>query len=237
MRVVAHSQQNNQQIVRIDRESRERIDGEVAAALLDKALGALKEIDAVLISDYNKGVWVPELAHPLLKACREAGKPVTINPKPANIGWVEGASLVTINQFEALSAANRMPGSHWDGNPPTDLDLLERVDSVGRTLRNAFGCDTLFITQRAHGIAVFTETESYHLPAIPAEVFDGTGAGDTVASVTAMTLASGGSSVEAGVLGNAGGALQVHKLGAVAVSAEELLALIVEGKIEGKGAA
>jgi D-beta-D-heptose 7-phosphate kinase/D-beta-D-heptose 1-phosphate adenosyltransferase len=236
MRVIAHSQQNNQQIVRIDRESRKKIDGTIAAALLQRALHVLPNVDAVLISDYNKGIWVPALAEPLLKACRDAGKPAIINPKPSNAGCMGGATLVSMNHHDAALTALSVPASHWENGPPAALDSPEVVDLVGRKLRAEMRCETLFITQGGRGLSVFAESGSCHLPAIPAEVYDGTGAGDTVVSIGAMTLASGGTPFEAAALGIGGGALKVHKLGAVAVSKSELQTLIREGKIELQGA-
>jgi D-beta-D-heptose 7-phosphate kinase/D-beta-D-heptose 1-phosphate adenosyltransferase len=230
LRVMARSQQNSQQIVRIDHESRQKIDETVADALLSRTLDALPDADAVLISDYNKGIWVPSLSTPLLAACREAGVPAIINPKPSNSGCLAGASLVSINQHEATVAALTI--NDWKNGPPGDLDSQEIVDIAGRKLRASFGCDTLFITQGARGLSIFSEGEALHLPAIPAEVYDGTGAGDTVVSVSAMTLASGGTTLEAAILGIAGGALKVHKLGAVAITQNELTVLIQEGRVE-----
>ncbi|MBW3621894.1 MAG: D-glycero-beta-D-manno-heptose-7-phosphate kinase [Armatimonadetes bacterium] len=236
LRVVAHSQQNSQQIVRIDRESREKIGDALAAALLDRVAGALDHVDAVLISDYNKGIWVPALAEPLMTLCRRKDRPVVVNLKPANAACVKDSTLVTVNQFEAMATAQRVPVSMWEMPPPHELDSPESMETVGRKLRQFLDCDHLFVTQGGRGLSVFGRSESHHLPAIPAEVYDGTGAGDTVVSVTAMTLASGGSALEAAALGNAGGAIKVHKLGAVSVSVEELLTLILEGRVEVKGA-
>ena len=237
LRVVAHSQQNSQQIVRIDRESRAKIGDAIAAALLDRALSALKEVDAVLVSDYNKGLFVPALAGPLMKVCREAGVPVVVNAKPPNASCLAGATLATINLFEAAAIAQAVPVSSWGGLPPHELDTPEKVDRAGPVLRAFLGCDHLFVTQGGRGLSLFDRDASCHLPAIPAEVYDGTGAGDTVVSVTAMTMASGGTPMEAAALGNAGGAIKVHKLGAVSVSVEEMLTLILEGKVEVKGTA
>ncbi len=231
MRVVARSQQNNQQIVRIDRESREKIRPELVAALHERAFSALDTSDAVLISDYNKGLLTPSLSLPLIEACRKAGKPVIINPKPSNSACLNGSTLVSINVHEATVAALTLPASEWEEGPPGELNAQETVEDVGRRLRRFFGCETLFITQGARGVTLFSENDVTHLPAIPAEVYDGTGAGDTVVSVAAMTLASGGCREEAAILGNAGGAIKVHKLGAVAVSSEELLTLLERGDI------
>jgi D-beta-D-heptose 7-phosphate kinase/D-beta-D-heptose 1-phosphate adenosyltransferase len=236
LRVVAHSQQNSQQIVRIDRESRAKIGDSIAAALLDRVKGVLDGVDAVLVSDYNKGIWVPALSAPLMAACRERGKPVIVNVKPPNAACVKDATLVTINQFEAMAAAQMVPASDWGGPPPQDLDDPETVEQVGRMLRAFLDCRNLFVTQGGRGVSLFEPDSSRHLPAIPAEVYDGTGAGDTVASVSAMTLAAGGSPVEAAVLGNAGGAIKVHKLGAVSVSAEEMRTLLVVDRVVVSGA-
>jgi D-beta-D-heptose 7-phosphate kinase/D-beta-D-heptose 1-phosphate adenosyltransferase len=237
MRVVAHSQQNSQQIIRIDRESREKISAELAAALLSRALDALPDVDAVLISDYNKGILVPALALPLIEACRSAGKPVAVDPKRPNIACLNGATLVQMNQHEAALCAQSMPDSYWEMGPPHDLNASETRDDVGKKLREFLGCDHLLMTQSAKGLTLFGPEGALHLPPIPAEVYDGTGVGDTVASVTTLTLAAGGSAAEAAVLGNAGGAIKVHKLGAVAVTREEMLLLLEEGKIEARGAA
>ena len=191
----------------------------------------LGSVDAVLVSDYNKGLWAPDLAHPLLAAARRAGKPVIINPKPSNCDCLAGAALVTLNQHEAEVASARIPPSDWPGGERADPEAPDFVDRAGETLREFFGCDSLFVTRGARGLSLFGPAR-HSLPAIPAEVYDGTGAGDTVVSVAAMTLSSGGSVEEAAALGVAGGALKVHKLGAVAVSRAELTGLITEGIVE-----
>lgn len=210
-RVVAHSQQ----VVRIDRESRAKIDVRLAQDLLSHCVDALGSVDAVLISDYDKGVFIPELTQPIIETARQRSRLVTVNPKPYNLPLFRGSTLISMNQPEAQRAAN------------TEIASQDSLEEVGRGLLGRLGCEALMVTRGAQGICLFQrERAPLHLPTLPSEVYDVTGAGDTVVSVATVTLAAGGSFLEAAALGNAGGSLKVRKLGAASVSAAELLELL-----------
>jgi D-beta-D-heptose 7-phosphate kinase/D-beta-D-heptose 1-phosphate adenosyltransferase len=214
-RVVAHSQQ----IVRIDRESREKISSEVAGELLERSVELLARVDAVVLSDYNKGVFVPDLTSGLVAAAQVRGTPVAVNPKPFNISLYHGATLVSLNHSEAQRSTNR------------EIQSEESLEEVGTRLRERLDCQALLVTRGAQGISLFQrEGVTIHLPTLPAEVYDVTGAGDTVVSVATAALAAGGTCLEAALLGNLGGSLKVRKLGASPVTAEELTGVLDGGQ-------
>lgn len=214
-RVVAHSQQHSQQIVRIDRESRMKASAEVVQALWQRVCGLISEVDAVLFSDYDKGVLVPELVGPAVEAALRLKRVVGVNPKPYNLFSFQGAGLISMNQPEAQRASNR---------EITDDASLE---AAGIALRERLNCPALVITRSAHGLSLFQPNQRpQHLPPVPSEVYDGTGAGDTVISVATVALAAGATPLEAAALGNYGGALEVRKLGAASISADELRAAL-----------
>ncbi len=210
-RVVAHSQQ----VLRVDREQTDRVDGAVAAKLLSCLHDAIRNADAVLISDYNKGVLTPEVAGEIVSIGRaEAGKLVTANPKPANARMLGGCDVVTLNQSEAESLIGEGAFSEGDG-----------LDEAGRRLIRDLGVRSLVVTRGSRGLSVWSENDRVsHISAHPVEVYDVAGAGDTVISALTLGLAAGAPIEEAAVVANHAAACVVRKVGVATVSPEELLA-------------
>lgn len=209
-RIIAH----NQQVVRVDREYRQEVTGDVAGKMLSHLGEQIPRCDAVIYSDYNKGVITSEIVSFGIAAAREQGRVVTSNPKPANILRFRGAAVVTLNQTEAESAASG----------PLNTD--EQVGSAGLALAKELGVDAVVITRGAAGICVCERAgETTFIPAIPLEVYDVAGAGDTVISCLTLALASGADFVEAAELANWAAGAAVRKVGVSTVTRSEIIRL------------
>ena len=214
-RVIAHTQQGAQQVVRVDHERRDAISPEVQARLLAFLRDAITGCDALLLSDYQKGLLVRDLVASVVKQGRAEGKVITGNLKPKGIGSHCRLTMITLNVFEAGEASGLLLG---DGG--SDLGTLHEA---GRMLLRKSGADNLLITRGAHGLSLFSgDGEVFDLPAHPVEVFDGTGAGDTTITTLTLALAAGAAPQEAVTLANAAGAVVVRKRGVATATRDEI---------------
>ncbi|MBB6052951.1 bifunctional heptose 7-phosphate kinase/heptose 1-phosphate adenyltransferase [Armatimonas rosea] len=217
-RVTAGSYQGAQQIVRVDREKRAPLTPETEAVLLAACEALLDQgCDALLFSDYLKGVLTETLVARLTAAARARGIVVTANPKPASVGFYKDADLIQLNRKEADEASR--------------TTLFESLDDTlfheaGARLREALEVRNLLVTRGARGLTVFEPERFVDVGAVPVEVFDGTGAGDsTIAGIT-MGLAAGGTIEQAVRLGNASGGAVVRHVGVVTARRDEVAALL-----------
>jgi len=204
----------HQQLLRLDFEG--HLDDAEARKLAQRATMHLAEIDAVVLSDYAKGT----LAHAqtLIRASRAAGKPVLVDPKGSDFGIYRGATLLTPNQGEFEAVVGRCRD---------DSELVER----GAKLRRDLQLEALLITRGEHGMTLIEDdSPPFHIEAQAREVFDVTGAGDTVIATLAAALATGATLQSATVLANAAAGIVVGKLGAVPVAIEELRDAIGEAR-------
>jgi D-glycero-beta-D-manno-heptose-7-phosphate kinase len=193
-----------QQLLRIDFETPPS--SEVLAAKLEEFKGALGDCDVVVLSDYGKG----GLAHigEMIRSARKAGKRVLVDPKGDDYSRYKGASLVTPN----LAELRDVTGS-WED----EKDLRRRAQA----LRGKLGLDALLLTRGGDGMTLFSRKIT-HIKAEPREVFDVTGAGDTVIAVLATVLAAGASLEKAVRIANRAAGIVVGKLGTAAVTPAEL---------------
>ncbi len=220
-RVIAHTQQGAQQVVRVDHERRDAIGADVQASLLGFLSGAIAGCDALLLSDYQKGLLGRELVKSVVQTGRAAGKVITGNLKPKGIGSHCRLTMMTLNVFEAAEASGLLLG---DGGSDTGT-----LREAGRMLLRKSGADNVLITRGAHGLSLFSaDGEQFDLPAHPVEVFDGTGAGDTTITTLTLALASGATPAEAVTLANAAGAVVVRKLGVATATRAEILDCVRE---------
>jgi D-beta-D-heptose 7-phosphate kinase/D-beta-D-heptose 1-phosphate adenosyltransferase len=209
-RIVAHSQQ----VLRVDREDRSPLPPALANRLVDSVREELAEADAVVLSDYSKGVLTPDVIAAVLQAASDAGKPAFANPKPSSLAQYRGLSYVQLNQSEAENA--------------TGLGLadLARAEAAGARLLELCRAEAALITLGGRGLAVFEAGQSWaHLPVISAEVYDACGCGDTCIAAATMARAAGAGWVEAAVLANLAGNAKVRKLGVVPVTRPEIAAM------------
>ena len=194
-----------QQLIRLDFESQP--DHEVLALMLSEYEQVLPEHEAVLFSDYGKGglTHIPRM----IALARQAGKPVLIDPKGNDYGRYAGATVITPNREELAQVIGA-----WS----SEAQLHERAQA----LRRERGFSAILLTRSGEGISLFDEAGHLQVPALAREVFDVTGAGDTVIAVLAVLLACGVSLRAALPLVNRAGGIVVGKFGAAYVSYEEL---------------
>lgn len=205
-RVIAH----HQQVCRTDREYRVPLGMEVRKGLLDIARERIDLSDAVILSDYGKGVLDAGVAQDLLGYTKERGRFTAIDPKVNDLARYRGASLITPNKNEAERVS---------GIEIVDAGTLKEA---GCRIVDATSVESLLITQGEEGMTLFEGHDTRHIPTAAKEVFDVTGAGDTVIAVLTLSVAAGGSVYEAAVLANQAAGLVVGKLGTASVDTDEL---------------
>ena len=174
-------------------------------------------IDAVILSDYAKGVCSPSLCRAIIQACRQANIPLVVDPKGANWKKYLGAYLVTPNVKE-LAEASRSPVVNDDFS----------IELLARTIRRRFAFGALMVTRSEKGLSLLADDSVTHIPTYAREVFDVSGAGDTVAAVMGAALAAGLKPSTAAHLANLAAGVVVAKLGTYAISAAELATALAE---------
>lgn len=210
-RIVAHSQQ----VVRADRERRHPVDDATRRALLAAYASALETAHAVVVSDYDKGLLGRELLAPVLAEARDRGVPVCLDPKVRRFGDYRPVTVITPNHFEAELAAGI----------PADTDA--EIEECGRRLQEMLDGPAVLVTRGEAGMTLIdTDGSVVHVPTMAREVYDVTGAGDTVIATMALALAAGASMREAAVLSNVAAGVVVGKVGTATVSSREFLAAI-----------
>lgn len=214
-RVVAE----HQQVVRFDRETVQALPAPIQRALLANLKAELSRADALLISDYGKGVVTRSMARAALSAAHRLGVPVLVDPKVEHFKLYRGADCITPNTSEA-----------WGGMRLSPKPGEEAVRALGRRILKSLRLKSLLITRSEKGMTLFEASGAVrHIPARAREVYDVTGAGDTVVSVMALALASKARPYEAALLANAAAGIVVGKLGTAVTTREELRAALREG--------
>jgi len=205
----------HQQVVRADQESRDEIDADATGRLAAFVRESIRGLGAVIVSDYGKGVITRPLLEDLLPELRSAGVPVCVDPKETHFFSYRGVSVVTPNVLEAGTAWGRA------------IRSIEDLDRAGRELMERLDSDAFMITRGEHGISLFERGRlRLDLPTAAREVYDVTGAGDTVVSVYAVAVAAGAAPSEAAFLANHGAGIVVREVGTATASPEEILASI-----------
>ena len=207
-RVVAE----HQQVVRVDRETVQPLSAGLQRALVAKLKASVARADALLISDYGKGVVTRTMVGAALRAAHRAGVPVLVDPKVEHFKLYKGADCVTPNASEA-----------WGGMRLSPKAGEEAVRTLGRRILKSLRLKSLLITRSEKGMSLFEASGAVrHIPARAREVYDVTGAGDTVVSVMALALASKARPYEAALLANAAAGIVVGKLGTATTTRAEL---------------
>ena len=208
-RIVAHSQQ----VVRADRESRADLGGAVLAGLNEALERALPDCEGLVISDYGKGVVHPATLAAALGIARRRGIAVSVDPKESHVDAYCGVSILTPNQHEAGWVQGRRI-----------VDEASLLD-VGWGLQRRLDAAAVLITRGADGMSLFERGGRHtHLPTVAREVFDVTGAGDTVVSVVALGLAAGADFPAACELANHAAGIVIRELGTATCDPQALLA-------------
>jgi D-beta-D-heptose 7-phosphate kinase/D-beta-D-heptose 1-phosphate adenosyltransferase len=213
---------DRQQVVRIDREDPpEAIAGKIPE-LCAKIQAAAESVDAIVIEDYGKGVITAEVASACAAAARRCSLPVGFDPKDNHDLPVRGITIATPNYREACSAAGVRETPLGD-----ELEKDARLLEIARRLRQKWETKLLAITLGAHGMFLLENGDSpVVIPARAREVFDVSGAGDTVIAVAVLSLAAGATYYEAAALANFAAGVVVGKIGTASCSAAELLGSI-----------
>lgn len=210
----------NQQMLRIDRESKQEISEEQVQAIVCFAQTQIPQCDLVIASDYGKGVLTRPLLRELAKICKTAGKALIVDPKGMDYSKYKGATCITPNKREASQAS---------GVEITDQASLERA--AAKLLETA-GAEKILITLGKEGMALFSPGEEpFRVHAQARQVFDVSGAGDTVISVLGLSLAAGASYKTAAALANAAAGIVVAKVGTATVDQAELKAQLQDQPI------
>jgi D-glycero-beta-D-manno-heptose-7-phosphate kinase len=210
-RVIAH----HQQVVRFDREEKRPLKPETVAALWQSLTRIVARVDAVIVSDYAKGLVTEDLMRRLLELCRAKRKPVIVDPKPAHIDWYRGAFALTPNEKEAAEAAG------------FEIENQNDLERAGAELLRRLECQALLITRGERGMSLFRPgCKSLHIPTRAREVYDVTGAGDAVIGVFTVALIAGMDVVSAMQTANIAGGIVVGKLGTSVASVDEIKAAI-----------
>ena len=201
-----------QQVVRIDEEVDRLLEGAELKHVLAKAEEALADADALLLEDYNKGLLAPALIHAAMATARKRGIPVVVDPKFRQFFDYSGATVFKPNRREMEAAL----GANVD---------LEHPDALPEALTR-LKVDNLLLTLGADGMALVTrDGETTLLPSLAREVYDVSGAGDTVTAWVGTCLAAGATVREAAQLANIAAGIEVGKSGVATVSPEEVLAM------------
>jgi D-beta-D-heptose 7-phosphate kinase/D-beta-D-heptose 1-phosphate adenosyltransferase len=215
-RIVAH----RQQVVRVDRETRGDVDGPTTARLISVLANSLEHADALILGDYAKGVITQPLLEEARRLCRARGIWLSVDPKPSHLLNLAGFSLLTPNRKEAFELAG-FSDEHHGADPSRDEGLRRVADKLLADLQPAL----LLITLGEQGLLLCQRGQKpFHVPTAAREVFDVSGAGDTVIASFTLAIVAGASPVEAAFFSNHAAGVVVGKLGTATVTPDELLA-------------
>ena len=193
---------SHQQVVRIDWESEEFLDFNLNKRLMKLIKERLEYFDALIIEDYGKGVINPQLLDDLVGMTKKKGKIITVDPKEEHFDYYRGVNVLTPNLKEAASATGIKVRSHRD------------IDLIGESILSTLKPEALVVTMGNEGMRIFEhEKEPLQLPTLAKEVYDVSGAGDTVIAVLTASLAVGSSYAEAAFIANVAAGIVVEKLG------------------------
>jgi D-beta-D-heptose 7-phosphate kinase/D-beta-D-heptose 1-phosphate adenosyltransferase len=208
-----------QHVVRVDRETIEKLSPEELSLISERLQVMLPELDGVIIEDYGKGFVTQAFADQVLGLCKAAGKLVTVDPSPRNpLSW-HGASLVKPNRLEAFAAAG-IQDHRSPGPPLEDKRLIE----VGEQLLDQWAVGKVLVTLGEQGMILFQrDIAPHHIPTRAREVYDVSGAGDTAIAFLTLALTAGLSAEDAADLANHASGIVVGKLGTARVMKDELL--------------
>jgi len=214
-RVIAHSQQ----VVRFDRETRNGIEKDTHRRIFDFVRQRVKDgLDAIVISDYCKGVVTRDLVRAIVKLANRNGVIISVDPKVTHFNIYNGVTILTPNTREA-SLGSKI-------EIEDDRSLLK----AGALLLRCLKCRAVLVTRSEHGMTLFEQGGKVtHIPTVAREVFDVTGAGDTVISALTLAMASGAGMVDAAKISNNAAGIVVGVVGTATVKPEELKKKLLAG--------
>lgn len=213
-RVIAH----HQQVVRFDRETKEGIGKHTHKAIFERvAERAENGLDAIVISDYCKGVVTRDIVRDIVRLAKKRGIIVAVDPKVSHFGIYRGVTVLTPNLKEASIGSK------------IEIEDDESLLRSGKVLLKKLACDAVLITRGEHGMSLFERSGRItHIPTVAREVFDVTGAGDTVISTLTLAVAAGAKLVDAAKLSNFAAGIVVGVVGTATVTPEQLKQRIIQ---------
>jgi len=200
------------QLVRVDREVTDAVALELEDELLNKLKDCIAQTDIVLFSDYNKGLFSPSLTQRLIAAINEQGKKIIVDPKGLNYSKYKDVYIIKPNRKELTEAAKA-----------EKIKTIEDLQQASKTIFEQTGVEYLVVTLSEEGMAIVSELTYKLLPVKATEVFDVTGAGDTVLAAMAYFIASGMSVEEACELANHAAAIVIRRVGSATTTLAEIL--------------
>lgn len=217
-RLIAH---NHQQLARCDQESRKEIDLSIQDKLLENVSKIVNSLSLIVLSDYAKGVLTTELVQKIIKLARQNNVPVLVDPKGLDFSKYKGATLMTPNRLEAEFATKSPSG--------TEPEVL------ARELFAITESEDVLVTLGEDGILLLKNNEFHTVPAVTSDVYDVTGAGDTLISTIALSIPASNNDVKNSILlGNFAAGVAVRRTGTTTVSPDELREIIEQNITKGK---
>jgi D-glycero-beta-D-manno-heptose-7-phosphate kinase len=211
-RVIAHTQQ----VVRIDREVKSALSGSQQDQVIQRSLKAIQDADAVIFEDYNKGLLTPKVIRKVTAFAKAHNKITAVDPKFHNFFEFKGVTVLKPNMKEMTEAL----GPEAAG---------ETFETIGFKVMKKLGCQSLVLTRSEHGMTLFEEGQPARtIPTVAREVYDVSGAGDTVIATLTLALTAGATLLQAAALANYAAGIEVEKLGVATVSSEELSQRLLE---------
>ncbi len=209
-RIIAH----NQQVCRTDREDKTPLSQGTVDQMRSAYQPLLEQAKGMILSDYGKGALSAALVVGLIQEARRTKKFLAVDPKTGDFSVYRGASIVTPNKKEAVRASG--------------VEIVDEASFIqaGEKLLEVTASDYLLITRGEEGMTLFDGKEHSHIPTVAREVFDVSGAGDTVIASLTLAVAAGASILDAAILANHAAGVAVGKLGTAAASGEEILSSI-----------
>jgi len=214
-RVIAHSQQ----VVRFDRETKVGIDRDTHRRIFEYVRQQEDSgLDAIVLSDYSKGVVTKDLVRDIVKLARKKGIIVSVDPKVNHFGIYSGVTILTPNTKEASIGSK------------IEIEDEKSLTKAGALLLKRLKCNAVLVTRGEHGMSLFQRGGRVtHIPTVAQEVFDVTGAGDTVISTLTLAMAAGAGMVDAARLSNYAAGIVVGIVGTATVKPDELKQKILAG--------
>lgn len=213
-RVIAH----HQQIVRYDIEGRSELKAGLQRKILRYVESRLRELSCVVVSDYAKGVVSAGLMSEITRLAALRKVPVIVDPKVEHFGYYKGVTVITPNHIEATQAS----GLHGDDD--------QTINEAGAVIRQRLGCQSVLITRGEKGMSLYeNDGASWHLPTQARQVYDVTGAGDTVIGTLALALSAGASIKNGAILANHAAGIVVGMVGTATVSPKQLAEALQNG--------
>lgn len=211
----------NQQLLRVDQEDAGSISEDLQNKIFTKAETLINDAKILILSDYGKGVLTSSLIQKLIKLAKKNNVPVVVDPKGNDFNIYKGATIITPNRNELSMATSGM-----------DVKTDQNIEEAAKILIKQSGIESVFATRSEDGVSVISKKDQpIHLPTKAQEVFDVSGAGDTVVAAIAASIAAGGDNESTAQIANIAGGLAVAKLGTAIIRQEELLRASAENNL------